>query len=141
MLMMAAALRHRIAPHVRSPLLHPDMMSGSSAKKIRLRTLDLLSCATGKLGDILAEALRRKLQCFDGCQVGKDCLAKGLCRHSVLERQHQSLDAVRTFGRKDLSAEQQPGIRSEEHTSELQSLMRISYAVFCLKKKHHTNTQ
>src|SRR3546814_1295701 len=28
-----------------------------------------------------------------------------------------------------------PGIRSEEHTSELQSLMRISYAVFCLKKK------
>src|SRR3546814_3642480 len=38
--------------------------------------------------------------------------------------------------------------RSEEHTSELQSLMRISYAVFCLKKKkkqyqqqnHHTST-
>src|SRR3546814_10030193 len=28
--------------------------------------------------------------------------------------------------------------RSEEHTSELQSLMRISYAVFCLKKKNHT---
>src|SRR3546814_7934667 len=27
------------------------------------------------------------------------------------------------------------GLRSEEHTSELQSLMRISYAVFCLKKK------
>src|SRR3546814_7116964 len=30
------------------------------------------------------------------------------------------------------------GSRSEEHTSELQSLMRISYAVFCLKKKHTT---
>src|SRR3546814_3489529 len=29
--------------------------------------------------------------------------------------------------------------RSEEHTSELQSLMRISYAVFCLKKKKHTH--
>src|SRR3546814_10395112 len=29
--------------------------------------------------------------------------------------------------------------RSEEHTSELQSLMRISYAVFCLKKKNYTN--
>src|SRR3546814_1239523 len=29
------------------------------------------------------------------------------------------------------------GERSEEHTSELQSLMRISYAVFCLKKKKH----
>src|SRR3546814_4093041 len=35
-------------------------------------------------------------------------------------------------------------IRSEEHTSELQSLMRISYAVFCLKKKknnHNNNAQ
>src|SRR3546814_1653200 len=30
------------------------------------------------------------------------------------------------------------GERSEEHTSELQSLMRISYAVFCLKKKNNT---
>src|SRR3546814_7680071 len=30
--------------------------------------------------------------------------------------------------------------RSEEHTSELQSLMRISYAVFCLKKKKQENT-
>src|SRR3546814_2681486 len=30
-------------------------------------------------------------------------------------------------------------LRSEEHTSELQSLMRISYAVFCLKKKHNTH--
>src|SRR3546814_1390720 len=32
------------------------------------------------------------------------------------------------------------GQRSEEHTSELQSLMRISYAVFCLKKKKYKNT-
>src|SRR3546814_6971708 len=33
------------------------------------------------------------------------------------------------------------GQRSEEHTSELQSLMRISYAVFCLKKKNRTSNQ
>src|SRR3546814_2163543 len=33
---------------------------------------------------------------------------------------------------------EKPMVRSEEHTSELQSLMRISYAVFCLKKKMHT---
>src|SRR3546814_8396166 len=31
-------------------------------------------------------------------------------------------------------------IRSEEHTSELQSLLRISYAVFCLKKKKHSKS-
>src|SRR3546814_5521408 len=33
------------------------------------------------------------------------------------------------------------GFRSEEHTSELQSLMRISYAVFCLKKKKKMKTK
>src|SRR3546814_1638019 len=33
-----------------------------------------------------------------------------------------------------------PSLRSEEHTSELQSLMRISYAVFCLKKKNKNKT-
>src|SRR3546814_6558067 len=38
----------------------------------------------------------------------------------------------------DTSAE--PEMRSEEHTSELQSLMRISYAVFCLKKKTKAKT-
>src|SRR3546814_8889237 len=37
-----------------------------------------------------------------------------------------------------LSVKAEPA-RSEEHTSELQSLMRISYAVFCLKKKKHTS--
>src|SRR3546814_7729546 len=36
-------------------------------------------------------------------------------------------------------AEEYPDGRSEEHTSELQSLMRISYAVFCLKKKNTHN--
>src|SRR3546814_3705765 len=43
-----------------------------------------------------------------------------------------SLDA------KKLTADH-PELRSEEHTSELQSLMRISYAVFCLKKKKKKN--
>src|SRR3546814_5212311 len=41
---------------------------------------------------------------------------------------------------KVLSWQPPPG-RSEEHTSELQSLMRISYAVFCLKKKTKNNIQ
>src|SRR3546814_3507255 len=43
-----------------------------------------------------------------------------------------------TFNKFDNLADQQA--RSEEHTSELQSLMRISYAVFCLKKKKSNNT-
>src|SRR3546814_1718444 len=42
----------------------------------------------------------------------------------------------RIYEHTDRVAARHPGIRSEEHTSELQSLMRISYAVFCLKNKH-----
>src|SRR3546814_9151240 len=49
-------------------------------------------------------------------------------------------DAGLALGERYLSSRIGEGvIRSEEHTSELQSLMRISYAVFCLKKK--TNQQ
>src|SRR3546814_3059857 len=46
-------------------------------------------------------------------------------------------DVSRYLARRDAAS----SLRSEEHTSELQSLMRISYAVFCLKKKNteHTN--
>src|SRR3546814_3387877 len=47
--------------------------------------------------------------------------------------QSAAIPAVRT------SCIDSSGFRSEEHTSELQSLMRISYAVFCLKKKKQYN--
>src|SRR3546814_3806175 len=52
-----------------------------------------------------------------------------LCR-SALRGRHHHLET----GEHQEAAED-PDHRSEEHTSELQSLMRISYAVFCLKKK------
>src|SRR3546814_5875307 len=55
-----------------------------------------------------------------------------------------SISARRTMGIRPASAASTSGLRSEEHTSELQSLMRISYAVFCLKKKkrkHDTYNQ
>src|SRR5213075_3543006 len=42
------------------------------------------------------------------------------------------------FARHAGCVEMLPGTRSEEHTSELQSRLVISYAVFCLKKKKHT---
>src|SRR3546814_1762738 len=52
-------------------------------------------------------------------------------------RQGPPVDARRRPGKRRRTGRHPP--RSEEHTSELQSLMRISYAVFCLKKKkqHH----
>src|SRR3546814_7001498 len=42
---------------------------------------------------------------------------------------------------KELPYAEDQAFRSEEHTSELQSLMRISYAVFCLQKKKNPSTQ
>src|SRR3546814_7375425 len=48
--------------------------------------------------------------------------------HRAWRGRHAKARHGRAFGRV-------AGVRSEEHTSELQSLMRISYAVFCLKKK------
>src|SRR3546814_4967513 len=48
------------------------------------------------------------------------------------------INAHTHLGGVDIGAgDEPPAGRSEEHTSELQSLMRISYAVFCLKKKKH----
>src|SRR3546814_2565102 len=60
-------------------------------------------------------------------------------KRSGEDEPHGKVRAVEIFamGRACLDA-QIAGVRSEEHTSELQSLMRISYAVFCLKKKKAT---
>src|SRR3546814_3294246 len=49
------------------------------------------------------------------------------------------LDPAKMASTRAIALDARDGIhRSEEHTSELQSLMRISYAVFCLKKKKET---
>src|SRR3546814_5334966 len=60
-----------------------------------------------------------------------------------LSQRQQAADTGRGDGqsRERHVMEGLPAARSEEHTSELQSLMRISYAVFCLKKKKHKYTQ
>src|SRR3546814_9566154 len=47
-------------------------------------------------------------------------------------------DGLALFCARTLENKRRRARRSEEHTSELQSLMRISYAVFCLKKKKYT---
>src|SRR3546814_1741353 len=50
-------------------------------------------------------------------------------------------DPAKTVVERTRQARFADGLRSEEHTSELQSLMRISYAVFCLKKKTPNKTK
>src|SRR3546814_6896079 len=54
--------------------------------------------------------------------------------------QRDEAEAEEAEGAHHRPAEDTDLLRSEEHTSELQSLMRISYAVFCLKKKKNRTT-
>src|SRR3546814_5785507 len=67
---------------------------------------------------------------MDGLQVGRQ-LAEMDVPPAIIFTTAYSEHALSAF---DANAQ---AYRSEEHTSELQSLMRISYAVFCLKKKHN----
>src|SRR3546814_2286877 len=90
----------------------------------------------------------------DGCGMAPADMRLALERHATSKLPDDAIDRVTTLG---FRGEALPSIasvahvtlesrvrgaegRSEEHTSELQSLMRISYAVFCLKKKKQTHT-
>src|SRR3546814_3365908 len=95
-------------------IVHPGQMAGVIVDELRRRQILLPSSS------VLEAVLRRARQQAE--QLTYEVLTNGL-RPDTL----QGLD--------DLLARRTG--RSEEHTSELQSLMRISYAVFCLKKKKH----
>src|SRR3546814_6693527 len=100
----------------------------------------LAPCDPGKAGH---EVPRRLLRPLAAC-LAQEGLGVGEGLDSVdLGRLHAA-DPGLVIGREgdDARLDQVDLVRSEEHTSELQSLMRLSYAVFCLKKKtnkHRTN--
>src|SRR3546814_5915339 len=78
--------------------------------------------------DDLEGRLRRQLPVLGGIEGGLEGLHRG--REQKAAGQRAALDTGEIGQRGERQID-----RSEEHTSELQSLMRISYAVFCLKKK------
>src|SRR3546814_10726643 len=82
-------------------------------------------------------ARERQLQLDVGAS-GTVVVDRQLRRLEFDRRQAAKLPA--TVAGRDVGAQIFQAARSEEHTSELQSLMRISYAVFCLKKKHKPKT-
>src|SRR3546814_7770457 len=121
------------------------------------------ACQADLLVDLIDRAARRAddvLRLPSGILIAKRVEDDGLSRIERLELSPQADDqllalAFRRAGRLDgtdlredliqvfesgLSSFTVEAHRSEEHTSELQSLMRISYAVFCLTKKKYTTT-
>src|SRR3546814_5265150 len=115
---------HRLAVGLGDQAAHHDVVGiGVAAKRQQLDG--------GGLGDA-----------DQGAAVGADQGApEGICQRRLLFR--GGLAPVATGGQLGGLAEVDVGQdvgRSEEHTSELQSLMRISYAVFCLKKTKNNTT-
>src|SRR3546814_2896429 len=92
----------------------------------------------GRLGE---RGLLRHRSRLGGGEIDVDVIAVGIVKvHLDGAQRGQHADTVRQAA----PPQQRQEFRSEEHTSELQSLMRISYAVFCLKKKtkkKYTHTQ
>src|SRR3546814_9399874 len=81
------------------------------------------------------------------CCVFRPCLGQQPCQDKEYGAPCEGDDdvlmshgAAAGIQNKGIRRKQGLSMRSEEHTSELQSLMRISYAVFCLKKKKHNTT-
>src|SRR3546814_3201869 len=93
---------------------------------------------------MLAREQDRQLSASDLATGAGVPLSSGLRMIAALEQEglvHRAIDEKdRRRSLIRLSDAGADRMRSEEHTSELQSLMRNSYAVFCLKKKKHQNT-
>src|SRR3546814_4713898 len=94
-----------------------------SAIADRLRELDVAPLLGQALQAALAEGRHQPLL---DAMVKWGSKTLELNEHLIHQMVHDNSNAIVRF----------TGLRSEEHTSELQSLMRISYAVFCLKTKH-----
>src|SRR3546814_6872926 len=79
-----------------------------------------------------------ELPCLIGANFPADLDRQSILGHSM--GGHGALTIALSFPSRFKAVSAFAPIRSEEHTSELQSLMRISYAVFCLKKKKICST-
>src|SRR3546814_8612899 len=108
---------------------------------VRRRLLQAEAGEAGILRQLAGDGVRRHVEVVGGI--------KNLPRGAVLQGVHlhrraevpAEMEEGRGIGAERAAAAwsvERPFRRSEEHTSELQSLMRISYAVFCLKKKIKT---
>src|SRR3546814_6280151 len=92
-------------------------------------------CRHGDEAEVVAQSLLRvdrQCQCEIAVEAALVNLVEQHRRHALKFRIGEDAVAEKAWRHHE---------RSEEHTSELQSLMRISYAVFCLKKKKHKSAK
>src|SRR3546814_1519539 len=86
---------------------------------------------------------RNMVRAVIAAEDGKFCSHDGFDREAIEEAIERNAKGKKLRGGSTVSQQTAKNVflwRSEEHTSELQSLMRISYAVFCLKKKKNKKT-
>src|SRR3546814_7591510 len=89
----------------------------------------------GTRADLVGERGQAELDAF--VRIAIALTVQRLVLAELLEQDHRKQARAEHAARGRV--ERRGRLRSEEHTSELQSLMRISYAVFCLKQKKKTN--
>src|SRR3546814_9256622 len=87
--------------------------------------------------DVCSSDLIGERQPGAALRFGHQCVEKSRGFDRVPQRRRVAACLDGAHDRRSAGALEQSLERSEEHTSELQSLMRISYAVFCLKKKNN----
>src|SRR3546814_10104754 len=100
------------------------------------RTLDNIFGVEGEVAGRIAAALQARLSAPEVSAVAQVPTTNPRAYDDYL----RGLNFDRLAFKGDFAGNVPQAIRSEEHTSELQSLMRISYAVFCLKQKKQKNT-
>src|SRR3546814_10165354 len=98
-----------------------------------MRAFAAAATSTTTGGAFISRGYRRPKKPTELQQWLHDRSLGGVCQHEA--RAHMASDLARYLF--SASFAHLWGYRSEEHTSELQSLMRILYAVFCLKKKNN----
>src|SRR3546814_9153213 len=109
-----------------------DVCSSDLVERCRV----LLHLVDGTAEDVAGayRTVRRELEAYGG-GLPEKAEVVGLNKCDALSEESV---AEKTAILKEMTASPILALRSEEHTSELQSLMRISYAVFCLTKKNNT---